>query len=580
MRIVFIGAGTGENPWLYQVARETAPIGLTVEIVQAASEPLDAEEKKFAVLLGELRKSDLLIISHHGSSGYFKKFVRLIAAAKEHSIPTFVSSSVPEEMKDFRKLFPFPDEDYDYVHACTELGGKENIRGLVLWACKIIGGSTMGVPPVQYPPTEGFYHPALPDVHDAVAHMGRLDPEKPTIGILIHQYYYIRKNLYAVDALIAAVETRGMNALPFFLVTCPNATTGSIGIRMFLEKNLLQDGKAIIDVLIVNMGFSQISLSDPNDGKKTEPIYNFFCDLNVPLIQTMSMIRSYDTWYNDDQGLSTMEISSMVIWPEFDAQVIAIPLSTTGEYEGKSNQALPIPRRPDRIANMALHWADLKRTPVKDRKVAILLYQYTGEMEALGDAGGLDTPISVIKILQRLKEEGYTVGDIPETGNDLIHEMIAGLTNDTRFISEEQMKERAAGTVSADLYRQWFDKLPEKNRKKIASDWGEVPGSVLQTGGELCIPGILKGNIFIGIQPPRGLFEQVETLIHSTDLVMPHHYVAYYRWMKNVFGAQVVVHMGTHGTLEWLPGKGNAMSEECYPDLIFEDMPHVSPYII
>ncbi|MDD5144415.1 cobaltochelatase subunit CobN [Methanoregula sp.] len=580
MKLVFIGAGVGENPWLVRAARDSQDTGLEIGIVQATSEELDAEEKKFAGLLDSFRGCDLLIMSIHGGSGYFKKFDRLTAAVRAADIPTFISCGSPEEMKDYRNMFPFPDEDYDYVHACVELGGIENTRCLVIWACRTIGRCTVELPPLHYPPTEGFYHPSLPDIHDLAAHLQRLDPEKPTAGILLHQFWYNRKNLLAIDALIAAVEAKGMNALPFFLVTSPNPTTGAIGIRRFVEKNLFRDGKAVIDVLVMTMGFSQISLSDPNDGTKTDPVYNFFSDLNVPVLQTMAMIRSYDKWYADNEGLTSMEISAMVIWPEFDAQIITIPHSTTGEHEGRKNQAIPIPGRPERIADMALRWAVLKRTPVKDRKVAILLYQYTGELDALGDAGGLDTPLSVIRILERLREEGYTVTDIPEAGNDLIHEMIAGLTNDTRYLSEEQMKERAAGTVSADLYRQWFSRLPEKNRKKITEDWGEAPGSLFLTGGELCLPGIMKGNIFIGIQPPRGLFEKVESLIHSTDMVMPHHYVAYYRWMKNVWGAHVVVHMGTHGTLEWLPGKGNAMSEECYPDLVFEDMPHVSPYII
>jgi len=580
MRLVFVGAGTGENPWLNQAAKECKIPNINIEIVQSASESLDAEENKFSEILGQVQECNLLVLDNHGSSGYFKKFDRLVAAAKEHGIPTFIGSSLPEEMKDFRSFFPFPDAEYDYVHACIELGGIENTRGLVLWACKTFGDGNVEVPPLQYPPTEGFYHPSFSDTYDFSTHMKRIDPEKPTVGILIHQFYYIRKNLLAVDALIAALEAKGMNALAFFLVTSPNATTGSIGIRRFIEQYLIRDGKPVIDVLIINMSFSQISLSDPNDGTKTEPIYNFFMDLNVPLLQTISMFRSYDTWYNDDQGLSVMEISSGVIWPEFDAQIITIPLAANGEHEGRRNIALPIPRRPERIADMALRWSMLKRTPVKDRKVALLLYQYTGEMEALGDAGGLDTPQSVVEILHRLKREGYTVTDIPESGNDLIHEMFAGLTNDTRYISDEQMKERAAGTVSSELYRQWFEKIPRKNQDKITADWGEAPGTMFETKGDLCIPGIRKGNIFIGIQPPRGYFEQVESMIHSTDLVMPHHYIAYYRWMKNVFGAHVVVHMGTHGTLEWLPGKGNAMSEECYPDLVFEDMPHISPYII
>jgi len=580
VKIVYIGAGTGENPWLEDAAGNCRDMGIPVAIAQAASEALDSEEKRFLEVLEDVKTCHLLLVSNHGSATYFRKFDRLIAAAQARAVAIFVGSSMPEEMKDFRRLFPFCDEDYDFVHACIELGGKENTRSLILWACRAIGGVPIEVPPLQYPPTEGFYHPSFPGTHDFSTHMQRMDPKKPTAGILFHQFFYIRKNLLAVDALVAALEAKGMNALPFFLVTSPDRVTGAIGIREFINRYLIRDGLPVIDVLIINMSFSQVSLSDPNDGTKTEPIHNFFNDLNVPLLQTISMYRSHDAWESDEQGLSVMEISSGVIWPEFDGQIITIPLAATGEHEGRKDMALPIPGRPERVAGMALRWSELKRTPVQDRKVAILLYQYTGDMDALGDAGGLDTPRSVIGILHRLKDEGYVVNHIPETGNDLIKEMIDGLTNDTRWLTDEQMKERAADTVSTELYRNWFARIPAKNRAKISADWGDPPGELFETDGQVCIPGVVNGNVFIGIQPPRGYFEQVESLIHSSDLVMPHHYLAYYRWIKYAFGAHAIIHMGTHGTLEWLPGKGNAMSEECYPDVILEDMPHIYPYIM
>lgn len=580
MKIVYVSAGTGENPWLAQAAVSCTNEGYHIEVLQETSEKLDGEEKKFREVLDEIPSSDLLIISNHGSATYFKKFDRLMAAGKEHGVPVFVSSSVPDEIKEVRHLFPYPDQEHDYVHACVELGGWENTKSLLLWAMKVIGGENIELLPLQYPPTEGFYHPTLPDTFDLPSHQQRMDPTKPTIGILIHQFFYIRKNLRPVDALIRSIEEKGMNALAFFLVTSPNEVTGSMGIRKFIENNLIQEGKAVIDVCIINMSFSQISLSDPNDGTKNEPVQNFFIDLNVPLLQTITMYRSYDAWSQDDQGLSTMEISSGIIWPEFDGQIIAIPLGTTDEYEGRSKVAIPIPGRPERIADMALRWAEMKRTPVQERKVAILLYQYTGDMEGLGDAGGLDIPQSVIRILHRLRDEGYRVDDIPATGNELIEKMISGLTNDTRWISPRQIQERSVDLVSTDQYREWFSRIPLKNQEKITADWGEMPGDVLTSDGDFCIPGIMNGNVFIGIQPPRGLFEKVDSLIHSTDMVMPHQYLAYYRWIKNVFGAHAIIHMGTHGTLEWLPGKGNAMSEECYPDLILEDMPNINPYII
>ena len=580
MKIIYLGSGTSENPWLVQAALDCRSYGITIEILQDASERLDSEEKRFSNLLDCVCRCNLLIISNHGSSRYFKKFDRLIKIAKEHAIPAFVGSSIPEEMKDYRNLFPYSDKDYDYLHACIELGGQDNTKNILLWVCKTLGGISVELLPVMHPPTEGFYHPSLPGIHEMAPHMERIDPGRPTVGIFIHQFFHVRNNLLAVDALISAIERQGMNALPVFLVTTPDPVTGALGVRKFVEQYLMKDGRSIIDVLIINMFFSQISLSDPNDGGYKGPIHNFFHDLNVPLLQTITMHRPFETWMKDDQGLTTMEISSGVIWPEFDGQIITIPLASSGEYQGRTNQALPIPGRPERIAAMARRWAEMKRTPVQERKVAILLYQYTGGIDALGSAAGLDTPQSVVEILRRLNDEGYQVDHVPENGNSLIDEMIAGLTNDTSWMSAEEMKKRAAGTVSAAVYREWFEKIPIKNQKKIAEDWGAAPGELFETGGELCMPGLVNGNIFIGIQPPRGLFEKIETLIHSCDLVMPHHYLAYYRWIKNVFGAHAVIHTGTHGTLEWLPGKGNAMSEECYPDLVLEDIPHIYPYII
>ncbi len=581
MKIMYTSPGITENPWFVQAAEACKSLGPVPEIIQVASDQLDANEKKCADLVKtQLPRCDLLVIGYHGSIRHFKRFEQLIAVAKEHAIPIFVGSTLPEEMKEFRSLFPFSDEDYGFIQACIELGGMENTKNLVLWACKVIGGAQIEVPPIWYPPTEGFYHPSLPGVWDLTSHKARIEPSRPTIGILIHQTTYIRENLIAVDALVAAIESQGMNALPFFLITQPNPVTGAIGIRKFIENNLITDGTPIIDVLILNMMLSQLTLSDPNDGTRTEPVYNFFIDLGVPLLQTITMHRTYDAWSHDASGLTSLEISSGVILPEFDGQIITIPLASTGEYEGQTNRALPIPGRPGRVAAMARRWAELGRTPVQDRKVAILLYQYTGDIDGLGHAAALDAPQSVIGMLHRLREAGYRVDQIPESGDELIKKMIAALTNDTSWMSDVQMKERAAGTVSSALYREWFRKIPEKNQVKIAADWGDAPGELFVSDGELCMPGLINGNVFIGIQPPRGLFEQVESLIHSNDIVMPHHYLAYYRWMKNVFGAQAVIHVGTHGTLEWLPGKGNAMSEECYPDVIFEDMPHIYPYII
>lgn len=579
MKIVYISAGAGENRSLTEVALSCQTRGHPVVIVQETSEILDSEEKRFLEILKDVQTCTLLIMKNHGSATYFKKFDQLIAVVKRYSIPTFIHSSLPDEMRDFRDLFPFSDDDYNFVHACLGLGGKENTNTLVLWAIKNFEGIHLEIPALHYTPTEGFFHPSLPDTLEYAAHIKRLDPAKPTIGILTHRSSDNQNIVHPVGTLIRALEAKDMNTLPFFVHTSPSEITGAMGIRKFIDHYLIKDGQPVIDVLIINMAFSQITQSDPNNEMQIKPIYNFFNDLNVPLLQAISVHRPHEEWLNDLVGLNAMDIMSGIIWPEYDGQIITIPLSTLGEYNGRKNVPLPIPGRPERLAEMAFRWASLKKTPVQERKVAILVWQHG--LDGLADAAGLDTPQSIIGILQHLQNEGYQVDHIPETGKDLMEEMIAGLTNDTTWISKEQMRDRSVGLVSTQLYNHWFSRIPEKNQHKICADYGPTPGEQFEIDGELCIPGLVNGNIFMGIQPPRGgNLANMEQLIHSTNTVMPHHYLAYYLWVKNVFGAQVIIHMGTHGTLEWLPGKGNAMSEECYPDLVFEDMPNIYPYII
>ncbi len=186
----------------------------------------------------------------------------------------------------------------------------------------------------------------------------------------------------------------------------------------------------------------------------------------------------------------------------------------------------------------------------------------------------------MVNLLAEMKKNGYHVERIPSSGNEVVEELLAGVSNDTEWLSAEQMVEQASGLVEKDIYRQWFEKIPATCQEVMCRDWGTPPGEMFEVDGKLVIPGVKNGNVFIGIQPPRGFLEQVETLYHNTDLVMPHHYLAYYRYLAEDLGVQAVIHMGTHGTLEWLPGKAVGLSGECFPDVVLGEIPHLYPYII
>src|SRR5205823_4795219 len=203
----------------------------------------------------------------------------------------------------------------------------------------------------------------------------------------------------------------------------------------------------------------------------------------------------------------------------------------------------------------------------------------------IGNAVGLDTPASVINLLQALREAGYTVGEIPPDGDALIHTLIETCSYDREFLTDRQV-EQAAGKVAARQYREWFDRFPAGNQVQLREHWGEPPGQVYchdQRGdGEpyLMVPGLLFGNVFVGIQPPRGFGENPIAIYHSPDLPPTHHYIGVYRWVRDVFQADAVVHVGKHGTLEWTPGKAVGLSEECYPELALQDLPNFYPFVV
>ena len=178
-----------------------------------------------------------------------------------------------------------------------------------------------------------------------------------------------------------------------------------------------------------------------------------------------------------------------------------------------------------------------------------------------------------------MKNRGFNVNpELYKNGTDLIKHMLNYATNDKRFLTEELI-EKAVGKVKKEDYEKWFNNLSEKVKHELIKDWGEIPGDVMNFDNNLIIPGIINGNVFISVQAPRGFGENPSALYHSPDLSPPHYYIAFYKWIKNVFKADAVMHIGKHGNLEWLPGKCAGLSQDCYPDVNME-LPNIYPFIV
>jgi cobaltochelatase CobN len=208
-----------------------------------------------------------------------------------------------------------------------------------------------------------------------------------------------------------------------------------------------------------------------------------------------------------------------------------------------------------------------------------VLSAYPTKRSRLGNAVGLDTPASVIELLCALQKVGYQVADIPADGDALMETLADRLTYDQPSLTPSQAA-LGVGQMGASEYTTWFATLPDEARKQVESIWGPPPGEVYLHNQALVFPGLELGNVLVTIQPPRGFGSDPIGTYHAPDIPSPHHYLAFYRWLDEVWGADVVVHLGKHGTLEWLPGKANALSAACFPDSALGDVPFVYPFVV
>ncbi|MDP9348632.1 MAG: cobaltochelatase subunit CobN, partial [Gemmatimonadota bacterium] len=221
----------------------------------------------------------------------------------------------------------------------------------------------------------------------------------------------------------------------------------------------------------------------------------------------------------------------------------------------------------------------LRRKPNAEKRIAFVLTNAAGKASKIGNAVGLDAPASLMQLLAAMREAGYQVEEVPPDGDALIHALIDRCSYDETLLTAEQLA-NAAGRVREESYRGWFAELPEAQRRGMEKQWGPPPGEAYVHEGGIALAGLELGNVFVALQPPRGYGMDPNAIYHQPDLPPPHNYHAFYRWLREEWGADAVVHVGKHGTLEWLPGKGVGLSAGCYPDTLLADLPLFYPFIL
>ena len=241
------------------------------------------------------------------------------------------------------------------------------------------------------------------------------------------------------------------------------------------------------------------------------------------------------------------------------------------------------------MAGIACRLARLRRIPPAERRIALVLSAYPTKRSRLGNAVALDTPASIIGLLADMRSAGYRVDRIPAGGDELMAELADGLVYDQEALTPAALS-CAVGRWSAGAYRAWFATLPSDLREQVEERWGQAPGTVHTdpVSGDLVFAGLALsegaeqpgGDVLIAVQPPRGFGENPVAVYHAPDLPPTHQYLGFYRWLDQEWGAHAVVHVGKHGTLEWLPGKSLALSAGCAPDAALGDLPFVYPFVV
>ncbi|MCR4419054.1 MAG: cobaltochelatase subunit CobN [Clostridia bacterium] len=586
LRVIFCTAVEAELSSLSRAAHSLAEGGgPSVEVVARSRTQLEAPGA-VAELAAAVPGSHLMIVRLMGDPESLPGFGELRRVAQEARVPLAVIPSSGEDLPGVMALGSLPAEDYERVAGYVLYGGETNFRQLLLWAANRFLGAAHAVEEPRPRPWEGLYHPDFAEEAAVAAYLEerRQKVSGPVVGVLFYQTWWLAGNTEFVDALIREIEDQGGTAVPVFLYSARNDELGCRGIEWAVEHYFMREGRPLVDAVITALMFSQTVAS--SSGARPAAPENLYQKLGVPLIKALVCLSSQVEWEQSLQGLGPLEVVMGVALPEFDGALITVPIAfrEVKEFDPLTGAALtgylPEPERVRKVASLALRWARLCRKPNSDKKVAVILHNYPPRNDRIGCAFGLDTPASLYRLLAALREKGYRVEDLPPDGAALMERILAGLTNERGWLDPREIERRAVAGVEEGVYTTWFSGFPVRSREHLLRDWGPPPGRVFAYGNRLLVPGIVLGNVFVGIQPVRGFLEDPSRIYHSPDLSPPHHYLAYYRWLRDEFGADLVFHLGKHGSLEWLPGKGIGLSAACFPDLALPDLPHVYPYIV
>lgn len=466
--------------------------------------------------------------------------------------------------------------------------GDENLHNMIHYLRKELFNEDIDVKPPVEVPWEGIYHPDAPAVFtrtdDYLAwYLPLRPPNSPFIGIEFSRMSWTSSDTAIEDTLIKSFETEGLNVIPVFNLRK--------GFDEIVSDFFTTDGKLQVDAIIkLASAFTGARFTSgkdqTNDKTSLEKSVDLLKRLNIPIFHPIiSSHMSIEQW-RESPSL-TLDAAYAVAMPEFEGMIEPIFIGSSKPTENEENTRHAVPDRCRKVAQRVKKWVELAKKPVHKRKVTFILHNNpcAGVEASVGGAANLDSLESVARILHMMKDAGYEITS-PTNGEELIKTILEKKAiSESRWTTVQDIVAKGGALEQMDMesFLPYFHSLPRTVQDRIQKTWGDPPGLSMILDGKILITGLSFGNVTIHVQPKRGCYGsrcdgQVCKILHDPGCPPPHQFLATYYWIEHIYKADVIVHVGTHGTLEFLPGKGLGLSDECYPDISIGTIPHLYIY--
>eukprot|EP00271_Cylindrocystis_brebissonii_P014404 TRINITY_DN35755_c0_g1_i1.p1 TRINITY_DN35755_c0_g1~~TRINITY_DN35755_c0_g1_i1.p1 ORF type:complete len:1439 (+),score=315.55 TRINITY_DN35755_c0_g1_i1:313-4317(+) len=415
----------------------------------------------------------------------------------------------------------------------------------------------------------GIWHPLAPSMYDDVkeylnwygtrrdATPQLKDPKAPVIGVILQRSHIVTGDDGHYASIVMELESMGAKVVPIF--------AGGLDFSQPVERFFIDPitGRSLVDCVVSLTGFALVGGPASQDHPRA---VQALMKLDVPYLVALPLVfQTTDEWMDSSLGLHPIQVALQVALPELDGGLEPIVFSGRDSRTGKSHALYD---RVQQLCKRAVKWAALKTKAKAEKKLAITVFSFPPDKGNVGTAAYLNVFSSIYSVLKGLKKEGYNVDGLPEKAEDLIEEVI---------------HDKEAKYSSPDMNIAYRMPVREYERltpyaQSLEESWGKAPGKLNSDGQNLLVYGKQFGNVFIGVQPTFGYEGDPMRLLFSKSASPHHGFAAYYTYLEHIFQADAVLHFGTHGSLEFMPGKQVGMSEACFPDSLIGNIPNVYYY--